>query len=214
MKRQKEQTMLLLKKTVGEILKSEGHKGLGINKIARIAGVDKKLIYVYFGGLDGLITAYLTDSDYWTDVVKKNFNNMKSSKFTTNKKIMDFYLEKQYTSLINNTAQQQIIKWALSDESRTPINKLEESREEALSEILELLDNSTLKPNVNYRAILSILMAGINYLALLTTTSAAKFCDIDLKSDFERAEVMNAIKMINSWALIGGPYSEEIAELT
>jgi AcrR family transcriptional regulator len=38
-------------------LSEEGFAGLGINGIARAAGCDKKLIYRYFDGLDGLLDA-------------------------------------------------------------------------------------------------------------------------------------------------------------
>jgi AcrR family transcriptional regulator len=44
----KELTKRKLIDAVGEIFRTEGHAGLGINKVARIAGVNKKLIYRYF----------------------------------------------------------------------------------------------------------------------------------------------------------------------
>ena len=39
---------------VGSLLAREGFKGIGVNAVAREAGVDKKLIYRYFDGLPGL----------------------------------------------------------------------------------------------------------------------------------------------------------------
>lgn len=38
-------------------LAQEGFAGFGVNGVARAAGCDKKLIYRYFGGLDGLLDA-------------------------------------------------------------------------------------------------------------------------------------------------------------
>jgi AcrR family transcriptional regulator len=52
-------------KAVGKVLASDGFNGLRINKVAREAGVDKVLIYRYFGGLDELIAAYAKELDFW-----------------------------------------------------------------------------------------------------------------------------------------------------
>jgi AcrR family transcriptional regulator len=41
----------------GEVLARGGFQGFGVNAVARAAGCDKQLIYRYFGGLDGLVTA-------------------------------------------------------------------------------------------------------------------------------------------------------------
>lgn len=41
----------------GEVLIREGFQSFGVNAVAREAGCDKQLIYRYFGGLDGLVTA-------------------------------------------------------------------------------------------------------------------------------------------------------------
>ena len=43
---------------VGKIIREEGFKGLGINRIAKEAGCDKVLIYRYFGSMDGLIEGF------------------------------------------------------------------------------------------------------------------------------------------------------------
>jgi AcrR family transcriptional regulator len=50
---------------VGTLLARKGFTGLGINAVAREAGVDKVLIYRYFGGLPGLITDYAREGDFW-----------------------------------------------------------------------------------------------------------------------------------------------------
>jgi len=41
----------------GAVLMHQGFQGFGVNAIARAAGCDKQLIYRYFGGLEGLVTA-------------------------------------------------------------------------------------------------------------------------------------------------------------
>ena len=50
---------------VGEVLAGEGFAGLGVNAVARRAGVDKVLIYRYFGGLPELLTAWGASGRFW-----------------------------------------------------------------------------------------------------------------------------------------------------
>ncbi len=40
---------------IGKIIREEGYLNLGVNKIAKVAGIHKKLIYRYFDNADNLI---------------------------------------------------------------------------------------------------------------------------------------------------------------
>lgn len=53
---------------VGRLLVREGFGSLGVNAVAREAGVDKVLIYRYFGGMDQLLEAWGNASDFWPTV--------------------------------------------------------------------------------------------------------------------------------------------------
>jgi AcrR family transcriptional regulator len=53
---------------VGQVLARDGFSAVGINAIAREAGVDKVLIYRYFGGLDGLLRAWGASGKFWPSV--------------------------------------------------------------------------------------------------------------------------------------------------
>jgi AcrR family transcriptional regulator len=53
---------------VGEVLVREGFGGIGVNAIARAAGVDKVLIYRYFGGLPELLRAWGASGRFWPRV--------------------------------------------------------------------------------------------------------------------------------------------------
>ena len=50
---------------VGETLKENGYRGLGLNKVAARAGVSKPMVYEYFGSLNGLLKAYIAGKDSW-----------------------------------------------------------------------------------------------------------------------------------------------------
>lgn len=50
---------------VGQVLAREGFGAIGINAIAREAGVDKVLIYRYFGGLPELLKTWGASGRFW-----------------------------------------------------------------------------------------------------------------------------------------------------
>jgi AcrR family transcriptional regulator len=66
--RDRDQTQQSLIQAVGRILAKEGFVGLGVNAVAREAGVDKVLIYRYFDGLPKLLKAYGESGDFWPSV--------------------------------------------------------------------------------------------------------------------------------------------------
>ena len=53
---------------VGEVLARDGFSAIGVNAIAREAGVDKVLIYRYFGGLDELLRQWGASGRFWPGV--------------------------------------------------------------------------------------------------------------------------------------------------
>jgi AcrR family transcriptional regulator len=55
---------------VGEVLAREGCAGIGVNAIAKQAGVDKVLIYRYFGGLPELLRAWGASGRFWPTVAE------------------------------------------------------------------------------------------------------------------------------------------------
>lgn len=63
--RHREGTRAALIAAVGELLTSQGASALRVGVIAEHVGVDKALIYRYFGDLDGLISAFASSPEFW-----------------------------------------------------------------------------------------------------------------------------------------------------
>ena len=68
MKRNKEETKDRIIDAVGRLLAEGGFRKLGVNAVARKAGVDKVLIYRYFGGMPELLRAFGMSGDFWPGV--------------------------------------------------------------------------------------------------------------------------------------------------
>lgn len=66
--RDREATSERILAAVGQVLAREGFGKLGINAIAREAGVDKVLIYRYFGGLSELLATWGASGRFWPTV--------------------------------------------------------------------------------------------------------------------------------------------------
>jgi AcrR family transcriptional regulator len=66
--RDKESTRLRLLDAVGTLLSREGFGALGVNAVAREAGVDKVLIYRYFGGMNELLRAFGQSGSFWPSI--------------------------------------------------------------------------------------------------------------------------------------------------
>src|SRR3982751_4253905 len=66
--RDREATKARILGAVGIVLARDGFAALGVNALAKEAGVDKVLIYRYFGGLAELITQWGASGRFWPRV--------------------------------------------------------------------------------------------------------------------------------------------------
>ncbi len=68
MARDRERTKARIVDAVCGLLTRSGFRAVGVNAVAEAAGVDKVLIYRYFGGLAGLLEAVADEPDLWPTV--------------------------------------------------------------------------------------------------------------------------------------------------
>jgi len=68
--RNREETTARILGAVGSVLARDGFQAVGVNSIAKEAGVDKVLIYRYFGGLPELIAAWGASGHFWPDLAE------------------------------------------------------------------------------------------------------------------------------------------------
>ena len=67
MSRNRQQTESRIQEAALRILRQDGFEDWGINHIAREAGVDKVLLYRYFGGINGLLGRIIQAVAFWPD---------------------------------------------------------------------------------------------------------------------------------------------------
>lgn len=198
--RNKERTKENLITALGEILKKDGFSGLNISKVAEEAKVDRRLIYDYFGGLEGLVKEYLNSSDYWNIELEEIGGIVESSKPDTGKALAYQVLENQFDSLINSEEMRRIITWGLSE--KLPVLKeLDLKRENMGDQLLrEVVGDTFDHSDKNFRAMYAILMGGVYYLTLHGKMQENPFCGIDLQQPSGQEEIKKALRQFIDFA--------------
>jgi len=194
--RNKERTKVNLITAMGRILKEDGFSGLSISRVADVAKVDRRLIYDYFGSLEGLVKEYLNSNDYWKISPEEVGDIVQASEEDAGKTLAYTVLENQFDSLIQNEEMRRIITWGLSE--KLPILKeLDLKREDIGNRVLsEVFDGHFEDSDKNFRAIYAILMGGVYYLTLHAKMQENPFCGIDLQEFSGQEEIKKALKQL------------------
>lgn len=197
--RNKEQTKRKLLQAVGEIIIEKGYSGLGVNKIANKAGVDKKLIYRYFGDGNTLVETYILEKDYWLGFADKlqEFNDIKTPDQA--KEIISAMLERQFTFLYEEEAMQHMVLEELT--SKSPLMaSICNIRGNIGASLLKHTDPHFKDSEVNFRAVSALLVSGIYYLVLQAKINGGTICGIDINGTEGREEITKTIRHIIEWA--------------
>ncbi|GEN71694.1 MULTISPECIES: TetR/AcrR family transcriptional regulator [Chryseobacterium] len=191
--RNKERSKKKFLDAVGKILKTKGYAALKINDIAITAGVDKKMIYTYFGGMDGLMDEYIRSQDYWSNVTT---DTMMPDPKDGGKAFTEAMLLQQFDYVRSNKELQKLLLWRLS-ESRKSLTKLTNMQEENGETLFKLvIDPHFGERSQDFRAIAAILVSGLYYLNMYASVNGSVFCGIDLNTDDGRDKIKKAVSFL------------------
>ncbi|MFC6102677.1 TetR/AcrR family transcriptional regulator [Olivibacter domesticus] len=195
--RDKERTKLKLLNAVGEIIRAEGYHGLGVNKIAAKAGVNKKLIYRYFESVENLIEKYVREKDYWVSFVDKV--QIVESPTDFGEHTLSKLLSAQFDFFYTAEEMQEIVLWEISEHSSL-MRDIADAREHLGSELFKLSDPLFEGSGIDLRSLVALQVAGIYYLVLHAKHNGSTFCEIDIKTEEGRGRIKTAIEQISKWA--------------
>lgn len=94
------------------ILKEKGPQGVGINAIAKEAGVSKELIYRYFGGLKGLLLQYAQKGDFFKSLL------VLDDKEKSSVEDLKQFAKEGTKELRENKLSQEILRWQLLENNK------------------------------------------------------------------------------------------------
>jgi AcrR family transcriptional regulator len=199
----KNRTMSRLVDAVGIVLKEKGYRGLTAPNIAEAANVSRRLIWMYFGGIENLIDEFFRQRDFW----KSDSNNSISELLNMSRKIesndIAELLSQQFSTLLQDDILQKIIHWELGEYSAS-LRKIADEREEIGEKLFEAIEPRFHNPDVNVRAIMAVAIGGIYYLSLHAKTNGSTFCGIDINNGDGKAQIEKAIhNIVNTTFEIG-----------
>ncbi len=191
MQRNRKQTRAGILDAVGRLLAQSGFKELGINSIAREAGVDKVLIYRYFGGLPELLKAFAEETDFWPDLPELMREAGPSPAQMTANERAKLLVVAFGRALRRRPLTQEIMRWELQERNELT-ETLARHREEQSAKLFE--DFAGPK-DIDIRALASLLAAGQTYLILRSKT-ADVYNGLSLNSEEDWSRIERAASSV------------------
>lgn len=184
--RDREATETSLIAAVEAIILNEGFGAIGINTIARSAGVTKPLIYRYFGGLPGLLSAYAEQGNFWWRVEDLLADPMPAPDAPDAlARTLAAIFERHAAFLRTHPVTLEVITWEMSERNELT-EALEAVRETRSAELMTRLAERFGQPPRAFAAqlqpMLALLGGAANYLAA-RARRIRQFGGIDLQSD-------------------------------
>jgi AcrR family transcriptional regulator len=181
MARNKEETKERIVDAVGKLLAEGGFRRLGVNAVAREAGVDKVLIYRYFGGMPELLRAFGESGDFWPTLEELTAHDLNGLREEPLAQAAATVLRSFVRALQRRPLTHEILAWETVERNELT-EVLEEVREDAAARLLEEIAPVAEESRVDIAAITALLGAGIMYL-VVRSRHVKVFNTVDIGSE-------------------------------
>ncbi|GAB2764935.1 TetR/AcrR family transcriptional regulator [Rhabdobacter roseus] len=188
-KRDRERTKGKILKAVGEVIEQYGTEKVGVNLIARTAGVNKVLIYRYFGGVDGLMEQYVKTGQYTFTTSVDFIESIPPTAPEERGQTMARILLIAMNDLRERKATRDLLRWEIG--AGRPV--LSETRNEVGARILEKIGDLPNCPDTS--GLIAFISAGIYYLTI-SADYRDKMIDVDLQSEEGWKRIENIVVSI------------------
>ncbi len=177
---------------VGSLLAREGFSSIGVNAVAREAGVDKVLIYRYFGGMEALLEAWGRTCTFGSGSLSPAGAATEMDAATRAETLLASYIR----DLRANPEALEVTRWELVEDNALTRRLADVREAEGLAELRELGVPGVAAEKLDLAAVAAVLTAGTLHLAL-RARSAPEWLGVELRSDagwarIERAAVLLA----------------------
>ncbi len=199
--RDRDATQSRIVEAVGEVLSRDGFAGIGVNAVAKQAGVDKVLIYRYFGGMSQLLQAYGKSSAFWpplAELVGDDLSVLQS--MPAHERYTDFMV-RFMRALRKRPLTIEILTQELLERNELTII-LEAERQQWGEQASRLLATQEIAQVPSAGALSILLIAGIQYL-LIRSRKIRVFGPVDIQSDEGWAQLEASVQEM-SRRLFGG----------
>ena len=191
--RSRPRTEAKLREAVALVLAEGGFSALTPSAVARAAGVDKMLIYRYFGGLDGLVEAVANGPDFFPSFDEICGGDPAALRALPLAERAAAMLDAYAHLLMARPMVLELMVWELVE--RNELTAIMETARETVGLRLarELFDDA----GDTGPAVMALLAAGVTYLAL-RRRKIRWFNGVDLKSDKGWVQIRQAVVAMTS----------------
>ncbi len=163
--------------------------------MARRAGVDKVLIYRYFGGMPQLLQEYAEGGDFWPDWGRLTGREEEELAGLGLRGFTEAALRGHLRELRQRPLTQEIMRWELLARNELT-DGLARAREATVGQLMDLLDRREEEPEVaDLLAAAAVIQAGITYLILRAKT-ADVYMGVDLTGEEGWRRIDRAVKKL------------------
>lgn len=162
MVKNREETEKRILNSVGRVLIEDGANLLGINTIARKAGVSKVLIYRYFGSYDDLILKYIKMNNPFPELKNKTLDYINRGSINY-RDAFSYFFESLVDYIYENPAFKEILTYELSC-SNVITKEIALERERASIEILKIVEEKFPEINFDIASVTAVITGGVFYL--------------------------------------------------
>ncbi|SOB57847.1 TetR family transcriptional regulator [Pseudodesulfovibrio profundus] len=191
--RNKEQTKEKLIQSVGEVLAEVGFQKLGVNVVARKANVDKKLIYRYFGGLEGLVATYGNTIDFWPSAQELIGGDSSTLRSMEPYVLVSLFFKRYLRAILRRPLTLEILAWEAIERNRLTM-ALEDIRAKTALEFFELMEEDP-PQGVDLTALVLLMAGAINFLAVRSRIHSS-LGGVDLQSEEGWERIENTIDQL------------------
>jgi len=188
---------------VGQVLARDGFGAVGVNAIARQAGVDKVLIYRYFGGLPELLRVWGESGRFWPRVADLLGPDPQALLALPAAERYARFFEHFIDELRRRPLTLEILAAELME--RNELTALLEAEREAWGgEAAQVLGGAEFAARPHLQGVTLLLVAGVQYL-LLRSRRIRTFGGVDLRSEAGWLQLKQAIRVLARQAFAAVP---------
>jgi AcrR family transcriptional regulator len=179
--RDRASTRARLVQAVGTLLARQGFTALGVNAVAKEAGVDKVLIYRYFGGMPELLRAFGKSGEFWPSFEEMTGGDVIALRQLPLSESIAILMQNYVKAMRRRPLTQEILAWE-SVERNELTRVLENIREEVSMQLFRELGSGLKGIDADVAAVTALLAAAVNYLVIRSRTIRI-FNTVDIRSD-------------------------------
>ena len=180
---------------VGTVLARDGFGALGINAVAREAGVDKVLIYRYFGGLPELLAAWGRSGRFWPSIDELLGPDPKAFLALPLAERYALFFEHFVDGLRRRPLTLEIMAAEIVDPRNELTAILEAEREAWGEQASRVVGGKEFARRPELQRVTLLLVAGVQYL-LVRSRRIRTFGGIDIRSDAGWRELLDGVRSL------------------